>query len=196
MSIEKITAAILSEAETECEQILNVAETKGRKIVNDIKYRTKVETDLAIKDAAEEKARIIERRKSVAELDSKKIVLACKQDCINECFDKAKDYILNMEEAQYVEFLVNLGKASGLTEGVLIFNEKERESIGRKVVDALNAAIDGSKFELSDETRKISGGFVIQKGQMFITNTVDAIVEEYRKDLVGEVAAILFPPEK
>ena len=196
MSIEKITAAILDEAATESEQILNVAKTKGRKIINDIKYRTKVETDLAIRDAAEEKARIIERRKSVAELDSKKIVLASKQEAINECFEKAKDYILNMEEAQYVEFLVNLGKASGLTEGVLIFNEKERESIGRKVVDALGAAIEGGKFELSDETRKINGGFVLQKGQMFINCTVEAMVEEHRQELVGEVAAILFPPEQ
>lgn len=196
MSIEKITAAILDEAATESEQILNVAKTKGRKIINDIKYRTKVETDLAIRDAAEERERIIERRKSVAELDSKKIVLASKQEAINECFEKAKDYILNMEEAQYVEFLVNLGKASGLTEGVLIFNERERESIGRKVVDALGAATEGGKFELSDETRKINGGFVLQKGQMFINCTVEAMVEEHRQELVGEVAAILFPPEQ
>ncbi|MBQ9961698.1 MAG: V-type ATP synthase subunit E [Firmicutes bacterium] len=196
MSIEKITAAILDEAATESEQILNVAKTKGRKIINDIKYRTKVETDLAIREAAEEKDKIIERRKSVAELDSKKIVLAAKQECINECFEKAQDYILNMEEAQYVEFLVNLGKASGLDGGVLIFNEKERESIGSKVVEALSAAVPGSKFELSDETRKINGGFVLQKGQMFISNTIDAIVEEHRQELVADVAAILFPPEK
>lgn len=196
MSIEKITTAILDEAATESEQILNVAKTKGRKIINDIKYRTKVETDLAIKDAEEEKAKIIERRKSVAELDSKKIVLACKQECIGECFKKAQDYILNMEETQYVEFLANLGKASQMTEGVLIFNEKERETIGAKVVAALEAVVPGSKFELSDETRKIKGGFVLQKGQMFINNTVEAIVEEHRQDLVADVAAILFPPEK
>jgi len=196
MSIEKITAAILDEAATESEQILNVAKTKGRKIINDIKYRTKVETDLAIREAQEEKAKIIERRKSVAELDSKKIVLACKQECIGECFKKAQDYILNMEETQYVEFLANLGKASQMTEGVLIFNEKERETIGAKVVAALEAAVPGSKFELSDETRKIKGGFVLQKGQMFINNTVEAIVEEHRQDLVADVAAILFPPEK
>lgn len=196
MSIEKITTAILDEAATESEQILNVAKTKGRKIINDIKYRTKVETDLAIKDAEEEKAKIIERRKSVAELDSKKIVLACKQECIGECFKKAQDYILNMEETQYVEFLTNLGKASQMTEGVLIFNEKERETIGAKVVAALEAAVPGSKFDLSDETRKIKGGFVLQKGQMFINNTVEAIVEEHRQDLVADVAAILFPPEK
>lgn len=196
MSIEKITTAILDEAATESEQILNVAKTKGRKIINDIKYRTKVETDLAIREAQEEKAKIIERRKSVAELDSKKIVLACKQECIGECFKKAQDYILNMEETQYVEFLANLGKASQMTEGVLIFNEKERETIGAKVVAALEAAVPGSKFELSDETRKIKGGFVLQKGQMFINNTVEAIVEEHRQDLVADVAAILFPPEK
>ena len=196
MSIEKITTAILDEAATESEQILNVAKTKGRKIINDIKYRTKVETDLAIREAAEEKDKIIERRKSVAELDSKKIVLAAKQECIGECFKKAQDYILNMEETQYVEFLTNLGKASQMTEGVLIFNEKERETIGAKVVAALEAAVPGSKFELSDETRKIKGGFVLQKGQMFINNTVEAIVEEHRQDLVADVAAILFPPEK
>ena len=154
MSIEKITTAILDEAATESEQILNVAKTKGRKIINDIKYRTKVETDLAIREAQEEKAKIIERRKSVAELDSKKIVLACKQECIGECFKKAQDYILNMEETQYVEFLTNLGKASQMTEGVLIFNEKERETIGAKVVAALECLAVSLNYQMRREKLK------------------------------------------
>ena len=94
MSIEKITSAIIEEAQTECEQIMNAANIKGKSVVNELEKRIKIEIDAYVKNAAEERERIISRRKSVADIDSKKIVLAKKQELINRCFDNAVEFII------------------------------------------------------------------------------------------------------
>lgn len=196
MSIEKITSAIIDEAQAECEQILNAAETKNRGVIAQLEKRIKIETDVAVREAGEERERIISRRKSVADIDGKKIVLAKKQQLIDGCFEDAVEHIVSMDEDQYVEFLAAAGKNTGFSQGSLIFNEKEKTSIGRRVVEALNEAVPEGDFHLAEETRKIKGGYMLQKGQVYINNSVEAMVEDRRRELTSEVAAILFPPEK
>ena len=196
MSIEKITSAIIDEAQTECEQIMNAARTKGNGTINALKKRIVEETEVAVRDAEEESKRIVSRRKSVADIDSKKIILAKKQELINPCFDEAVEYIVSIEEEKYIKFLTEAGKNSGLSQGALIFNKNERDKIGAKVVDALNKAVPEGKFTLSEETRNLRGGYMLQNGQVYINNSVEAMVDEKRRELTGDVASILFPPEK
>ena len=49
---------------------------------------------------------------------------------------------------------------------------------------------------LAEETRKIKGGYMLRKGQIYINNSVEAMVEDKRRELTAGVAEILFPPEK
>lgn len=196
MSIEKITSAIIDEAQAECEQILNAADTKNRGVITQLKNRIKIETDIAVKNAQEERERIISRKKSVADIDSKKIILARKQKIINDCFEEAVEYITSMDEDRYIKFLVKAGIEAGFSEGSLIFNEKEKETIGQKVADELNKVVQEGKFLLAEETRKIKGGYMLRKGQIYINNSVEAMVEDKRRELTAGVAEILFPPEK
>ena len=196
MSIEKITSAIIDEAQAECEQILNAADTKNRGVITQLKNRIKIETDIAVKNAQEERERIISRKKSVADIDSKKIILARKQKIINDCFEEAVEYITSMDEDRYIKFLVKAGIEAGFSEGSLIFNEKEKETIGQKVADELNKVVQGGKFLLAEETRKIKGGYMLRKGQIYINNSVEAMMEDKRRELTAGVAEILFPPEK
>lgn len=196
MSIEKITSAIIDEAQAECEQILNAADTKNRGVITQLKNRIKIETDIAVKNAQEERERIISRKKSVADIDSKKIILARKQKIINDCFEEAVEYITSMDEDRYIKFLVKAGIEAGFSEGSLIFNEKEKETIGQKVADELNKVVQEGKFLLAEETRKIKGGYMLRKGQIYINNSVEAMVEDKSRELTAGVAEILFPPEK
>ena len=184
--VKGIIYTAIDEAQAECEQILNAAETKNRGVIAQLEKRIKIETDVAVREAGEERERIISRRKSVADIDGKKIVLAKKQ----------VEHIVSMDEDQYVEFLAAAGKNTGFSQGSLIFNEKEKTSIGRRVVEALNKAVPDGDFHLAEETRKIKGGYMLQKGQVYINNSVEAMVEDRRRELTSEVAAILFPPEK
>ena len=64
------------------------------------------------------------------------------------------------------------------------------------MVDALNREVDGGNYVLSDETRNLKGGYMLQKGQVYINNSVEAMVEDKSRELTGDVAGILFPAEE
>ena len=193
MSIEKITSKIISEASELKEKTLSEARAQSDAVLAEAQKKAQEMIEESKKRGLEEKEKIISRRKSVADIDCRKVFLAKKQELIGQCFDKAVDEIITMNEADYTELLTALGKNSGLTAGQLIFNEKERAAIGQKVVDGLNAAIPGGSFALSEETRKLRGGYMLMCGQTFINNTIEALVEEARPELVAEVAKMMFP---
>ena len=193
MSIEKITSKIISEASELKEKTLSEARAQSDAVLAEAQKKAQEMVEESKKRGLEEKEKIISRRKSVADIDCRKVFLAKKQELIGQCFDKAVDEIITMNEADYTDLLTALGKNSGLTAGQLIFNEKERAAIGQKVVDGLNAAIPGGSFALSEETRKLRGGYMLMCGQTFINNTIEALVEEARPELVAEVAKMMFP---
>ena len=193
MSIEKITSKIISEASELKDKTLSEARLQSDAVLAEAQKKAQEMVEESKKRGLEEKEKIISRRKSVADIDCRKVFLAKKQELIGQCFDKAVDEIITMNEADYTDLLTALGKNSGLTAGQLIFNEKERAAIGQKVVDGLNAAIPGGSFALSEETRKLRGGYMLMCGQTFINNTIEALVEEARPELVAEVAKMMFP---
>lgn len=193
MSIEKITSKIISEASELKEKTLSEARLQSDAVLAEAQKKAQEMVEESKKRGLEEKEKIISRRKSVADIDCRKVFLAKKQELIGQCFDKAVDEIISMNEADYTELLTALGKSSGMTAGQLIFNESERAAIGQKVVDALNSKVKGGNFELAEETRKLRGGYMLMCGQTFINNTIEALVEEARPELVAEVAKMMFP---
>ena len=191
MSIEKITSKIMGEAEDARTQVMTEAEAQRDAILREAeeKGKTLVHDEQARGEA--EKEKIISRRKSVADIDCRKVILQKKQELISECFEKAVDAIITMDEEEYLQLLVALGKKTGLKKGLLIFNKKEKETIGEKVTAALNEAVGGA-FTVAEETRDIRGGYLLQSGRVYINNTIEALVEESRDELSIEVASMLF----
>ena len=193
MSIEKITSKIISEAQELRDKTLSEAAAQSDAVLAEARKKAENMVEDSRKRGAEEKEKIISRRKSVADIDCRKVFLAKKQELIGQCFDRAVDDIIAMDKDRYTELLTALGTNSGMTGGQLIFNEIERAAIGQKVVDALNSRIEGGSFSLSEETRPLRGGYMLMCGQTFINNTIEALVEEARPELTAEVAKMMFP---
>ena len=193
MSIEKITSKIISEAQELRDKTLSEAAAQSDAVLAEARKKAEYMVEDSRKRGVEEKEKIISRRKSVADIDCRKVFLAKKQELIGQCFDRAVDDIIAMDKDRYTELLTALGTNSGMTGGQLIFNENERAAIGQKVVDALNSRIEGGSFSLSEETRPLRGGYMLMCGQTFINNTIEALVEEARPELTAEVAKMMFP---
>ncbi len=204
MSIKKITDKIirdaedikkikLEEAKNQCERILSEAKTKAQKILD--------ETSSA---GREEKAKIIERRKSVSDIDGRKIILAKKQELLDECFDAAVDRLVNLPEEEYVNFLINIGVASGMYGGVLTFNDRDRAKVAERVVEGLNRATEqrriekygdkpySDRFSIREVTEPITGGYWIRYRMTYADNTIGSLVKLRKSLLAAEVAGILF----
>lgn len=190
MSLEKITSKILDEASGIKDSILSEAKANSDAILSEAKTRAEEALASLEKKGLEEKDLVIKRRQSVAQIDSKKVVLAKKQEIISDCFDKAVDQIIGMDQAKYINMLTGLGKASGINEGSLTFNADEKAKIGAKVVEGLNK--NGGKFELAKETGNMRGGYILKYKNTFVDNTIEALVNEHKIELAGEVSQMLF----
>ncbi len=192
MSIEKITAKIISDAESQAKETLDQANASKEKILAEAKAQADEILARSEETGRSDKEKLIDRRKAVADIDGRKVALEEKQKLIGACFDQAVASISSMEPKAYVEFLTRLVKSTGETEGELILNKKDREAIGKKLIQSVAKALPKSNIALSRETRDIRGGFLLKKGSVYINGTVEALVDEGREELTGEVAARLF----
>lgn len=192
MSIEKITSKIVSDAEADAAAVRNEAKAQCDVILREAEAKAEAIVQKAQKQGREEKAKRISRRKAVAEIDGRKLLLSEKQKLIAECFDRAADRISSMAAEEYTAFLARLVKGTGQTGGELILNRRDAEAIGPALVSAVAEAVPGSRIVLSEETRDIKGGFLLKQGAVYINGTIEALMEEAREDLAGEVAEQLF----
>ena len=193
MSIEKITAKILDEATVVKEEILGEAKVKSEAIIEEAKEKASVIFSNMESKGLDEKEKIVQRRKSVAFIDSKKVILNKKQEIIGECFDEAvANFTKQIDPETYVNMLVNMGLESGVKGGKLIFNANEKEKIGKKIVDSLNSKVDKANFALAEETGEMVGGYLIVDNNIHIDNTVESLVLESKEYLSGDVAKMLF----
>ncbi|MEG0291950.1 MAG: V-type ATP synthase subunit E [Anaerovoracaceae bacterium] len=195
MSIEKITSKIVADAEASAKEFLEIEKQKSDGILKEAKDAAHSKIKLAEESGLSEKEKLITRKKSVADIDGKKMILQGKQELINACFDEAIDRITSMEQSKYVDFLAQMVKKTGETSGQLLMNDKERKNIGQDLVIKVKELIPGCNIELADEVRPIRGGFLLKNDLKYINGTVEALVDEGREALVLEVAKKLFGEE-
>ncbi len=207
MSIEKITSTILAEAEEQQKAALEEAQTKCDQIIAEAHQKAKEYTEAMVKKGHEEKEKIILRRKSVAAIDSKKVLLEKKQEVIKECFDESITRITNLPREEYINYLVQVGINSGMYGGLLTFNEKEKTTIAPEVIERLNKATEQKRFEkygefpnsesfeLNEVSEPITGGFWIRYRLTYADNTVGTQVDFARTSMAAEVSRMLFEEE-
>lgn len=192
MSVGKIQEKIIANAKDEALEIMKVAQREADKIME--KAAVKSEKILEDTEIIMERDRenIFKRKASIASIDGRKSTLLNKQNLINRCFEEAIEKIISMDREEYINMLINLSSDSELREGYLTFNEKEKDSIGQEVVSGLNKKIGNSNFILDENTASIKGGYFLSNSKIRLNNSIEAIVNEKKKELISEVSKILF----
>lgn len=192
MSIEKITSKIIGDAEDAARVTLEEAERLRGEILSDAEKKAASILENAKEQGLAEKEKRIARRKAVADIDGRKLVLEAKQRLIAETFEKAVETLCSMEKTSYIAFLTGLLEKTGERSGELILNPKDREAVGAELIEHLAKRRAESGFTLSEETRNIRGGFILKQGAVYMNGTIEALVEEAKEDLIREVASQLF----
>lgn len=178
-------AALESETEAKCLAIREQAEIDAREAYWAV-----------MRQGAEKSAQRRERAQSMAAMEVKKQVLAVKQEMLELAFQRAIDRLCGLPEAQYEQLLASLaaGAASG-TEKVLL-SPADRARVGKKVVVAANRLLEErgkpGGLTLSENTRQIRGGLILEQGRVETNCSFEALVEQNRNRLTGEVAKLLF----
>ena len=194
---EKIIARIEGEAKAQADEILAAAESdaaavleKGNKLAQE-KYWEKIRAGTKDCEA------MVDHRKRTAGMESKKAVLAAKQEQITKAFDKAKEMLAALPEEDYVKLLAGLAKnASSNGQEELVFNERDKAAVGKKVAAAANELLKAEGKDgmlvVSEDTRDIQGGFVLKQGGIEVNCSIESLVDMQRDREAASVAAVLF----
>ena len=193
--IDKIINRISGDAQGEIDAILSQARQQGEEI--SARYEAKARAEVADilergKRAAAERE---ERLRSAAKLEQRKAQLAAKQEVIEEASRLALNKLQALPEQEYVSLLADLAaQAVTSRREKLIFSPSDRARLGKAVVLAANERLgEGAMLTLSEESRPMKGGFILQDGAVEVNCTFDTIVRLQREALAGQVASVLFP---
>lgn len=99
---EAIIAKILSDAENKAQEIAHAAETYAVSVKEQAEEWAQNYSAEQEKGLRTETAEIIARRKIVAELDAKKVLLKAKQDVIDEIYLKAEKKLCKTDKKTYL----------------------------------------------------------------------------------------------
>ena len=140
--IEKITAKIAADTEAEIAQLTAQTDEKVRSIGEAAKAQADKESADTLargRKAADER---LERLKSAAQMETRKLALGAKQEVLGEAFDLALEKLCSLPDPEYIELLTRLAvEASSTGREQLVFSPKDRARIGKQVVVAANAAM-------------------------------------------------------
>ena len=193
-NIKNLTSKIIEDAKDEKEVILSEAEKEKNKILNkkqeEAREAEKVIIEKAEIEAISRKERII----SSAKLEARNEKLKAKQEVISEIFEKSIENLCNISAEEFKEF-VRLAILNGNIWGEqkIILNAAGKKIIDSKFLSEINEERKSKAIvTLSEETRNIKGGFILEKDGIEINNTFEALVNSLKDDLNREVASVLF----
>lgn len=140
--IEKITDKIQQDAAEEIARLEQETADKIRAIGEAAQAQADKESAEILargRRAADER---LERLKSAAQMESRKLDLAAKQEVLAEAFDLALEKLCALPEQEYVDLLTRLAvEAASSGKEQLVFSVKDRARIGKQVVVAANEAL-------------------------------------------------------
>lgn len=191
--IEKITARIETDAKAEVAAILREAEEKAAAIREQYKVQAAAQAKAAEAEGREAAKRQAERLESAAQMDAKKQLLAAKQACLNEAFDKAQKELLALPDGEYAQLLARMAvKASRTGKEEILLNARDLKRVGAQVVEKANALKKGAALTLSSETREMAGGLTLRDGNVEVNCAFETQLRVLREEMAAQVAGILF----
>lgn len=191
--IEKITARIEADAKAEVAEILREAEEKAAAIREQYKAQAEAEAKAAGADGIEAAKRQAERLESAAHMEAKKRLLAAKQDCLNEAFDKAQEKLLALDEGEYAQLLAKMAvEASKTGKEEIILNARDRERVGPQVTAWANTLLaEAAAPEAAGKAAKVGGkagavlSAVVTGANALIQGTAQLTLSRETREMAG-----------
>ena len=195
--IDRMTDRIEADAREQAKAIIAEAEAKCAEIRKENEKKAQERYLELIRNGTKDCESGLERRKSAAEMDAKKSVLALKQDCVAEAFDMAKRRLADMPEDSYVGFLASLAASAAADgSGEIVLSARDRERCGKAVLERANAALAAKcltpALTLAADSREISGGLILRQGGVEVNCSIEALVEALKGPMTADVARTLF----
>ncbi|MBR1659447.1 MAG: V-type ATP synthase subunit E [Oscillospiraceae bacterium] len=192
--IDNIISRLEAEARSEIDALNAETRAQCDALLAEFRQKADEEYSARMKSGREAAQARAERVASGADLESRKALLAFKQETVSGVFDRAAERLAKLPEKEYIDFLASqAAKAADTGRESLIFNARDAKSLGEKVAAEANRRLgDKGKLSVAGETRDIAGGVIVKNGDVETNCSIDMLVALRRADLAGQVAEILF----
>lgn len=195
--IEKITDRIAADSQLEIIAINNETAAKCAEIAESYEKTAAEEYNKIVSEGKNAAALRFERLSSVAQLDAKKQILREKQEIVALAFERAVSILRELPDDKYSALLAKLAyDASRNGQEQIVLSPGDRSKYGDRVCELANRLLSSkgrnASLSLSESTRNICGGLILVDGKIEINCSFEVLVNEYKNELTGEVAKILF----
>lgn len=196
-NLENLTGKILRDAEQKSNEILASAQDEKDKIVGKRVAEAKEIESSGLAKAKSEAATRKERIISNAHLQVRNKKLEAKGEVINTVFEKSVEALNQLDANTVLTYFKNAILSMNIEgDESIIVNEETRKLITKEFLGEINSSLKEAgkigELTISDETRAISGGFILEKNGIEVNNTFEALVNSAKVDLEYEVANVLF----
>ncbi len=197
MSLEKILARIADDAQKEADRITERAAFNAGEIIQKAEEETEILKAESLQRAKEEATQRKERMIAMARLDFRKRILDEKQRAIDVVFRGAIEKLCNLKDDEYRALMKRM-LLSGVQTGEeeVIFAQRDKTRLTPSFIGELNEELRNNEkkgnLTISEETREISGGFILRRGDVELNSTFESLLEFSRDELESEVGLLLF----
>ena len=182
--LDKMKSRIFEEAEQSAAELLDQAKKDAEKIVKDAVEKAGADAEhIRVKAAADAKE-YAKRAESSADMNRKQALLAAKQDVIRSVLEDAYSQVMNMDDAAYLL----------AQDGAICFSKRDLDRMPKSFAEKIDASAKakGGKLVISEEARKIDGGFILVYGGIEENCTIKAVFDAKREELADVVKRQLF----
>ena len=195
--IEKITARIAADAASEIGAVRAESERRCSEIRAEYDKKAQETYEGILRSGMKDAEQFASRIERTAQLDAKKEILGLRQEMVSEAFRLAEQKLAGMPEEEYLAFLTRLAlEAVSTGTEELVMNEAQRDTLGEKLAAAVNAARKeagkNGEVTVAQDTREITGGFILRQEKVEVNCTLDLMLELIRNEVAAEVARVLF----
>lgn len=186
-SISKILDAISAQSLAETDKIMESSRQEAEELQKLYEKEALKTRDNILSKANIEADGIRQRNLSQAGIESRNILLSARREAIEKVFEKAASRLASMSDTDKKNLYEKLiGKYSSSDAVIIQLNGQDKDSLGKKIKP------DGVKITIDKETGDFSGGLIIKEKTTETNCTFDVMVENAKKEMVSEVAAMLF----
>lgn len=186
MGLERITDRIIADAMAEAKKLVESAGQRAAQI------EAEGEAELLAERAKqEEKNRQTEERlqqnmTAMARSIERQMLLAVENEVAQELTKAAKQQILDMDTAEYFDFLADLYRSNAEQgDWEILLSQEDKARMPEEFIKRLNE-INKSVTLSTDTIAK--RGFVLRRGKIEINCTIDAVFED-KKNIIADIIA-------
>ena len=186
-SISKILDAISAQSLAETDKIMESSRQEAEELQKLYEKEALKARDNILSKANAEADGIRQRNLSQAGIESRNLLLSARREAIDKVFAKAAERLASMPDTEKKALYEKLiSRYSGSDEVIVQLNSNDKDKLGRKIKP------DGVKMTIDKENGDFSGGLIIKEKTTETNCTFEVMVENAKKEMVSEVAAMLF----